>query len=54
MVILMMDHLSQIIELNHLDKAGVKEMMKAITIDISENRSLTLYDVYQNHLWLYT
>jgi hypothetical protein len=52
MIILMMDHLSQIIELNHLDKGGVKEMMDAITIDISENRSVTFYDVYQNHLWL--
>jgi hypothetical protein len=27
-------------------------MMDAITIDISENRSVTFYDVYQNHLWL--
>jgi hypothetical protein len=52
MIILMMDHLSRIIELNHLEKAGVREMMKAITIDISENRSLTFSDVYQNHLWL--
>ena len=26
-------------------------MMEAIPIDISENRSVTLYDVYQNHLW---
>jgi len=52
MIILMMDHLSQIIELNRLDKGGVKEMMKAITIDISENRSVTFYDVYQNHPWL--
>jgi hypothetical protein len=52
MIILMMDHLSQIIELNSLEKGGVKEMMEAIPLDISENRSLTFYDVYQNHLWL--
>jgi hypothetical protein len=26
-------------------------MMEAIPIDISENRSVTLYHVYQNHLW---
>ena len=25
--------------------------MEAIAIDISENRSVTLYHVYQNHLW---
>jgi hypothetical protein len=26
-------------------------MMEAIPIDISENRSITLYHAYQNHLW---
>jgi len=26
-------------------------MMEAIPINISENRSVTLYHVYQNHLW---
>jgi histidyl-tRNA synthetase len=29
-----------------------KGMMEAISIDISENRSVTFYHVYQNHLWL--
>jgi hypothetical protein len=29
-----------------------KGMMEAIPIDISENRSVTLYHVYQNRLWL--
>jgi hypothetical protein len=52
MITLLMDHLSQIIELNHLDPEMVKGMMEAIPIDISENRSVTLYHVYQNHLWL--
>ena len=52
MIILMMDHLSEIIALNHLDKEGVEKMMKAISIDISEKRSVTFYDVYQNYLWL--
>jgi len=51
MIILMMDHLSQIIELNHLDQEMAKRMMEAIPIDISENRSVTLYHVYQNNLW---
>jgi hypothetical protein len=52
MIVLMMDHLSQIIELNHLDKGKVKKMMEAITIDISKNRTITFTDVYQNYLWL--
>ena len=52
MIVSLMDHLSQIIELNHLDPEMVKGMMEAIPIDISENRSVTLYHVYQNHLWL--
>ena len=52
MIISLMDHLSQIMELNHLDQEMVKRMMEAIPIDISENRSVTLYHVYQNHLWL--
>jgi hypothetical protein len=50
-IISLMDHLSQIIELNHLDPGMLKKMMEAIPIGISENRSVTLYDVYQNHLW---
>jgi hypothetical protein len=51
MIISLMDHLSQIIESNHFDKEMAKRMMEAIPIDISENRSVTLYHVYQNHLW---
>jgi hypothetical protein len=52
MIVSLMDHLSQIIELNHLDQEVAKGMMETILIDISENRSVTLYHVYQNHLWL--
>ena len=51
MIASLMDHLSEIIELNHLDQEIAKGMMEAIPIDISENRSVTLYHVYQNHLW---
>jgi hypothetical protein len=51
MIVSQMDHLSQIIELNHLDPEMAKGMMEAIPIDISESRSVTLYHVYQNHLW---
>jgi hypothetical protein len=47
-----MDHLSKIIESNHLDQERIKEMMEAIPINISENRTVNLYHVYQNHLWL--
>jgi hypothetical protein len=52
MIVLLMNHLSQIIELNHLDKELTTKMMEAISIDISENRSVTFYDVYQNCSWL--
>ena len=52
MITLLMDHLHQIIELNHLDKETVKEKMEAILIRISKERSVTFYHVYQNYLWL--
>jgi hypothetical protein len=48
----LMDYLSEIIESNHLDREMAKRMMESISIDISENRSVTLHHVYQNHLWL--
>jgi hypothetical protein len=51
MIVSLMDHLSQIIESNPLDREMVKGIMEAIPIDISENRSVTLYHVYQNRLW---
>jgi hypothetical protein len=51
MIVSLMDHLSQIIESNHLDQERTKAMMEDIPIDISENCSVTLYHVYQNHLW---
>jgi len=52
MINLLMDHLSQTIELNHLDKELMERRMKAISIDISQDRSITFYDVYQNCPWL--
>ena len=52
MIISMMDHLSQVIELNRLDPEFVKWMMETVPIDISKNRSVTFYHVYQNYLWL--
>jgi hypothetical protein len=51
MIISLMDHLSQIIESNHLDKKMIKGMMETVPIDISENRSVMLYHVYQSHPW---
>jgi len=51
MIISLMDHLSQIIESNHLDHEAVKGTMEAIPITITDNRSVTLYHVYQNYLW---
>ena len=52
MIVSLVDHLSQIIESNALDKEMAKGMMETIPIEISENRSVTLYHVYQYHLWL--
>jgi hypothetical protein len=52
MINLLMDHLSQIIESNQLDKEAVKEKMEAISIPISKDRCITFYHVYQNYLWL--
>jgi hypothetical protein len=52
MITLLMDHLSQIIESNHLDREKIKEKMEAIWIQISKDRSITFYDVYQNYPWL--
>jgi hypothetical protein len=52
MITTLMDHLSKIIESNHLDQGTVKGMMEVIPINISENRAVKLYHVYQNHLWL--
>jgi hypothetical protein len=51
MIILLMDHLSRIIDSNHLDKKLVKEMMESISINITKNHSVTFYDVYQNCSW---
>ena len=52
MITLLMDHLHQIIELNHLDREALKEKMEKIPIPISKDRTVTFYHVYQNYLWL--
>ena len=51
-IVLLMDHLSQIIESNHLNRETVKKMMEAIPIEISKNRSITFYQIFQSYLWL--
>ncbi len=51
-IILLMDHLAQIIESNQLDKEKLREKMEAIRINISKDRSITFYHLYQNYLWL--
>jgi hypothetical protein len=51
MIILLMNHLSEVIESNRIDQEVVKRLMKGITIDISETHSVTLDEVYQNYLW---
>jgi hypothetical protein len=52
MIILMMDHLSRIIESTDLNKETVKEMMESIPIQIAENRWVRFYDVFRNCSWL--
>lgn len=51
-IILLMDHLRQIIESNHLDREIVKDKMEAISIPIQKGQSVTFYHVFQNYLWL--
>ncbi|NWF94157.1 MAG: hypothetical protein HXY46_14745 [Syntrophaceae bacterium] len=51
MILSLADYLSQIIESNHFDHEIAKKMMEAIRIDISENRSITLYEAHHNHRW---
>ncbi|MBM4340938.1 MAG: hypothetical protein FJ110_15510 [Deltaproteobacteria bacterium] len=51
-IILLMDHLHQIIESNHLDPEKVKAKMEAISIPIETVQSVTFYFLFQNHLWL--
>ncbi len=51
MIISLIDYLSQLIESNGLDQEKIKKKMESISIHISENRSISLDHVYQNHLW---
>jgi len=51
MIISLMDHLSQVIGSKRPDQEKAKKLMEAISIQISENHSVSLYHVYQNHLW---
>ena len=52
MITLLMDHLHQLVELNHLDSEALREKMEKIFIPVSRNRLVTFYHVYQNYLWL--
>lgn len=45
------DHLSQVMTWNHLDREEMKKKMEAVLINISENRSVSLYHAYLNHPW---
>ena len=52
MIFLLMDHLKNLIESNHLDQETVKEKMESIYILISPDSKVTFYHLYQNCLWL--
>jgi hypothetical protein len=51
MITLWMDHLHKIIEVNHLDHEAIREKMEAIPFNITEDLSVSFYDLYQNYLW---
>ncbi len=51
-ILLLMDHLAQVIESNHLDREMVKRLMEAIPIEISKTRLVTFYHVFQSYPWL--
>jgi hypothetical protein len=51
-IILLMDHLRQLIESNSLDPEAVKQEMETLCFDISRDRSITFYQLYQDYLWL--
>lgn len=51
-IILLMDHLHQIIESNDLDREIIKEKMEAISFPIQRNQSVSFYHLFQNYLWL--
>jgi len=52
MITLWMDHLHQIVESNHLDREAVREKMEAIPFNITKDRSVSFYHLFQNYLWL--
>ncbi len=51
-IILLMDHLYQIIETNKLNKDEVKKRMEEISIPIKQGASVTFYHVFNNYHWL--
>jgi hypothetical protein len=52
MITLWMDHLHEIIESNHLDQRVMQEKMEAILFNITADRMISFYHLYQNYLWL--
>jgi hypothetical protein len=51
-IIILMDHIRQIIESNYLNWERVREKMEAIFIPIQNVQSVTFYHLFQDHLWL--
>jgi hypothetical protein len=52
MIVLLMDHLQQIIESNGFDHEAVKRTMEEILFPVSEGLSINFYFLFQNYLWL--
>jgi len=51
-IILLMDHLHQIIKSYDLDRERIKEKMEAISFPIQKGQSVSFYHLFQNYLWL--
>ena len=51
-IILLMDHLHQLMESNGLDQDTLREMMEAILIPIQKGQLVSFFHLYQNYLWL--
>ncbi len=51
MIILLMDHLQQVIESNDLARDFMREKMEAILFPIARGLMINFYDLYQNYLW---
>jgi len=51
-IVVMMNHLEEIIRENHLDRDAILDKMAKIPLQIYDNRVITLQYVFQNYKWM--